>query len=277
LRPFTSDELRRTTVRSATIGVFCIASTLLVALTAVPLRGQTLSPPDADPVTGPESQPPPSAPTGGGTAIDHNQPEPQNSEAVEQGGTTGSRPGNHMFGVLPNYSTVENATDITAVGARAKLTMASLNTFDPYVYPFVGFQATLNHTYGSGASGYLKQYVASLTDNATGNFLTTAVLPSILHQDPRYFERGSGSVLSRVAYAASRSVVTRSDAGQLQFNLSEIGGNAIAAGISNLYYPAAEHSVTGTLTRWGMQVMWDTLSNELKEFWPDVRRKLHGQ
>jgi hypothetical protein len=80
--------------------------------------------------------------------------------------------------------------------------------------------------------------------------------------------------LSRVAYAASRSIVTRSDSGRPQFNISEIGGNALAA--ANAYYPSAERTVTATLSRWGMQVMWDTLSNELKEFWPDVSRKLHG-
>jgi hypothetical protein len=144
------------------------------------------------------------------------------------------------------------------------------------VYPFVGFVATLNHTYGHGVSGFLKQYPASLADNAIGNFLTSAVMPAALHQDPRYFERGSGTFLGRLGYAASRSVVTRSDAGHPQFNLSEIGGNAVAAGLSNLYYPAADRTVTGTLSRWGMQLMWDTLSNELKEFWPDVRSKLHG-
>jgi hypothetical protein len=150
-----------------------------------------------------------------------------------------------------------------------------MNTFDPYVYPFVAFEATLNHTYGSGASAFLKQYPTSLADNALGNFLTSAVMPSLLRQDPRYFERGTGGFLGRVGYAASRSLVTRSDSGHAQFNFSEIGGNLIAAGISNVYYPQVERTVTDTLSRWGMQVMWDTLSNELKEFWPDVRQKLH--
>ena len=57
------------------------------------------------------------------------------------------------------------------------------------------------------------------------------------------------------------------------FNVAEIGGNLLSAGISNVYHPASDRSVSDTLTRWGMQVMWDTLSNELKEFWPDIRRK----
>jgi len=183
----------------------------------------------------------------------------------------------HMFGVLPNYATVENAAAVTAITTRQKFRMASLNTFDPYVYPFVGAVATLNRTYGPGESGYVKQYAASLADNAIGNFLTTAVLPSVFHQDPRYFERGSGGFFSRIAYAASRSVVTRGDSGRAQFNISEIAGNGMAAGLSNIYYPVAARTVTSTLSRWGMQVLWDTLSNELKEFWPDVRQRLHGR
>ena len=70
-------------------------------------------------------------------------------------------------------------------------------------------------------------------------------------------------------------MITRGRSGRSQFNGAEIGGNALAATVSNLYYTPSERTVTGTLTRWGMQVMWDTLSNEMKEFWPDIRAKLH--
>ncbi len=188
-----------------------------------------------------------------------------------------SHGGDHMFGVLPNYTTVERLETAPPLSRQQKFRMASLNTFDPFVYPFVGVVAAINHNYGSGMSGYAKQYAASLADNSIGNFMTTAILPSLLCQDPRYYERGSGSALGRAGYAASRIFVTRADAGQRQFNISEVGGNLVAANLSNLYYPHADRTISDTVTRWGMQLMWDTLSNELKEFWPDVRRKLHHQ
>ena len=149
--------------------------------------------------------------------------------------------------------------------------MAALNSFDPYVFPFVGFVAALP----GGSASYPERYGTALADNTIGNFLTTAIVPTVLRQDPRYFESGEGGVCHRIGYAASRSIITRSRSGQRVFNYSEIGGNAIAAVVSNAYYPSAGRSVSDTLTRWGMQVMWDTLSNELKEFWPDVRRRLH--
>jgi hypothetical protein len=180
--------------------------------------------------------------------------------------------GDRIFGVLPNYTTVEGAKTIQPPTVKQRFRMAEQNSFDPFVFPFVGVVAG----FGAGQSGvgYPRRYGMALADNTIGNFLTTAVLPSALGQDPRYFELGTGSVWHRAGYALSRSVVTRGASGASQFNLSEIGGNALAAGVSNLYYPAADRTLTSTLTRWGTQLMWDAVSNELKEFWPDIRGKI---
>jgi hypothetical protein len=205
-----------------------------------------------------------------------------------------SRTPDRIFGVLANYTTVEAAAQSSPITAKRAFKMAALNSFDPYVFPFVGVVAALGAGQGgtfastmtrrwhqtaaadTGIGDFItRRYPTALADNAIGNFLTTGVLPSLLHQDPRYFELGAGSVWHRAAYAASRSVITRSRTGTPQFNVSEIGGNALAATASNAYYRSVDRSATNTLTRWGMQVMWDTLSNELKEFWPDIRRKLH--
>jgi hypothetical protein len=71
-----------------------------------------------------------------------------------------------------------------------------------------------------------------------------------------------------------RIFITRTDSGRPQFNSSEIAGNLVAAGISNAYIPAQERSLTNTLTNWGTDTGWDTLSNLAKEFWPDVHRFL---
>jgi hypothetical protein len=181
-------------------------------------------------------------------------------------------PSARMFGVLPNYTTVEEGRAAQPLTITQTFKMAARGSFDPYVFPFVGVVAGVNQ---SSNKPYAQRYAIALADNSIGNFLTTAIMPSVTHQDPRYFQSGTGNIARRALYAASRSVITRGASSGAQFNLSEIGGNAIAAGVSNLYYTSsAERTVTAMLSRWVMQVTWDTLSNELKEFWPDIRSSM---
>jgi len=113
-----------------------------------------------------------------------------------------------------------------SVAIRA--TWRRLSSFDPYVFPFVGVMAAINHAPGQA---FPQRYATSLADNSIGNFLTSAVLPLAMRQDPRYFKSGHGGIARRAGYAATRSVVTRGPSGQLQFNVSELGGNLIAAGV----------------------------------------------
>jgi hypothetical protein len=109
------------------------------------------------------------------------------------------------------------------------------------------------------------QYARTLTNKSISNLMTKAIMPSLTHEDPHYYRSGEGGVFSRMAYAAHRS-----------FTLSEVAGTAAAAGLSNIYYSPADRTATGTLTRWGTQMMWDTVANELKEFWPDIRARLRS-
>ena len=182
--------------------------------------------------------------------------------------------------MLPNNGTVEGATEITPIPVREKFTLAFENAFDPFVIPFVGFTAGVAQisgqeaSFGFGASGYAKRYGLAFADNTIGDIMTSAVMPSLLRQDPRYFQLGTGRAAHRFGYAASRVLITRSDAGHRQFNWSDVGGNAISAGLSDLYYPSANRHLSDTATRWGTEVLWDALANELKEFWPDIRRKI---
>ena len=92
--------------------------------------------------------------------------------------------------------------------------------------------------YGQGAQGYAKRYGAAFADVAIGTFLGSAVLPSLLKQDPRYFYKGTGSKTSRTLYAIANSVICKGDNGRWQVNYSNMLGNLAAGGISNLYYPA---------------------------------------
>jgi len=116
------------------------------------------------------------------------------------------------------------------------------------------------------------QLFAAIADRALGVAMKTAVVPSLFGQDARYVASTSCGALRRAGYAASRTVVVRGRLGQSQFNVSEIGGAGVSAALSNVYHSAADRTLGATLTRWGTQVLFDSLSNELKEFWPDIRR-----
>jgi hypothetical protein len=177
-----------------------------------------------------------------------------------------------LFGVLPNSSTIEPQTPYGPITTRQAFGFATQESFDKAVYPFVGVVAYLG--IGQPPASYGKRYAISFADNTVGNYMVTAILPTAFGQDPRYFVRGSGSIFGRFAYAATRAVVTRSRQGRAQFNVSEIGGNVAAAMVSDLYYPPGERNPRVMLMRAASQVMWDTISFECKEFWPDIRRIL---
>src|SRR5712692_9498674 len=104
-----------------------------------------------------------------------------------------------MFGVLPNYSTVEDADRVPAITTKQTFHMAAQNSFDPFVFPFVGVVATMGQ--GRTSAPYAQRYATALADNSIGNFMTSAVFPAVFGQDPRYFERREGGVWRRAGYA----------------------------------------------------------------------------
>ena len=183
-----------------------------------------------------------------------------------------------VFGVLPNYRTAEGSAPFRPISTRQKFDIATKDTFD---YPSYGLAAAFaglsqlqndNPSFGQGSKGYLRRYGSAVADQDLGNYMTEAIIPSLLHEDPRYFRRGHGSFLVRAAYAASRVTVTKTDAGNLRFNSSEFLGNGIVASIGNLYYPD-DTGLRYTAQRMFTQIGTDAFDNMLKEFWPDVKRE----
>jgi len=187
-----------------------------------------------------------------------------------------------IFGVLPNYRTVEIPKPQTPpLTARQKFKLAAEDSFDPYAYvvagAFAGIAQTQNDpkSWGQESWGpYTKRYLASFADQTDENMMTEAVVPALLKQDPRYFRMGSGSFFKRTGYAVSRIWVTRTDSGHTTFNFSEIGGAGLSSAISNLYYPQEDRTLSKNLSRWGIMVGEDTFFNLLKEYWPDIRHKI---
>ena len=120
--------------------------------------------------------------------------------------------------------------------------------------------------YGPGISGYGKRFGAALADSTSTRLIGSAILPSILHQDPRYFYQGSGSITSRTFHAVSSALVTRSDKGNNQPNYSHLGGSLASAGISNLYKPDASRGVGLTFQTFGVNIAGTMVGNIFREF-----------
>jgi hypothetical protein len=184
-----------------------------------------------------------------------------------------------VFGVLPNYRTADGSRPFQPISTKRKFTIAYKDSFDWPVYLTSGAFASLyqledqNPSFGQGLKGYAKRYAGAYGDQAIGNMMTEAIFPSLLREDPRYFRRGEGGKWSRMGYAMSRIFVTRTDAGRSRVNLSELVGNSATVAISNAYYPDTR-TVSDNTQKLGVQLATDMFSNVLKEFWPDIKRKL---
>lgn len=103
--------------------------------------------------------------------------------------------------------------------------------------------------------------------------MTEGIFPTILHQDPRYFRRGQGGGLSRLGYSMGQIFWTHHDSGRMEFNYSEVFGNSTAVAISEIYYKD-ERTGHDAVVSLALQLGVDMTTNVLKEFWPDVDRKL---
>lgn len=200
----------------------------------------------------------------------------QKSGKTPDPGTSNDR----LFYTLPNFLTVPQVAEPPLTSAE-KFKVVARGSFDYVEYFWYAALAGVSQAensepgFGQGAAGYGKRYGAAIADGTIENFMTGAVLPSILRQDPRFYQSGQGTFWHRTGYAMSRIVVTRSDSGHAEFNFSEIVGSALSAGISTYsYHPRADRTLSNTANVWGTQVGYDTVTLVVKEFWPDIRRML---
>jgi len=206
-----------------------------------------------------------------------NAPTSPDIKRQEETGTSNDR----LFYALPNFLTVETK-NVPPLSPAQKFWVVTRGSFDVIQIPWYGLLSGVSQAensepgYGQGASGYGKRYAAYFADGTIENYFTGAILPVVLRQDPRYYQLGKGSFWHRTEYAISRIFVTRTDAGAAQFNYSEIVGSALSSGISTYsYHPHGDRNLRNTASVWGTQVGYDTLTLGVKEFWPDIRRKLN--
>ena len=183
-----------------------------------------------------------------------------------------------ILGIIPNNRTWPSLKEYKPLSAREKFEIARQDSFDRgTVILAAAFAAdaqlsNANPSFGRGVQGYSRYLGASYGDFVIGNYMSEAIYPALLHQDPRYFRRGIGSKWSRLGYSVRQIFWTHTDSDRTEFNYSEIVGNSTAVAISNAYYQD-NRTAADAVTKLGMQIGVDMASNVLKEFWPDVSRR----
>jgi hypothetical protein len=181
-----------------------------------------------------------------------------------------------ILGVMPNFRAVSSGALPPPPTAKEAFKIAAQNSFDYSAFIFVGFTSAIadaegeHRDLGHGVPGYWGYYWRGFVDKTTGNYLVIWALPTVFHQDERYYAMGEGPILKRAFYAATRVFITPDYHGHNSFNASELLGRAMAQGISATYYPSADRTISGLSSKWGYAVMRDAFTNVFREFWPDI-------
>ena len=185
-----------------------------------------------------------------------------------------------IMGILPNFTAVDSNTYLPPLSTREKFDMAMHDSVDYSSFLLVaalageGLATKAIPSFGSGVAGFSRYYWRQFTDQASGTFFTEAIFPTLTHEDPRYYTLGKNGFWKRSCYAISRTFITKNDRGTNEFNISEIGGNASEAALSNLYYPASERGISKSAKNFATQIVITAGANILKEFWPDIRKNI---
>jgi len=182
------------------------------------------------------------------------------------------------MGVMATFNTTRNK-DALPLSAGQKYQLFFKSATDPWAYSLaavvsgIGQANNSNPEWGQGLKGYAKRYGASYSDYFIGNFFGNAVLPALFREDPRYFQKGTGSAGGRFLWAATSTVWCKRDSGKWGPNYANVIGNLIGTSIARVYYPASERNVADTVTD-GLTVTAEGIvGSELIEFWPDMVRR----
>jgi Carboxypeptidase regulatory-like domain len=175
------------------------------------------------------------------------------------------------FGFIPNFYVTYEANP-APLPTRQKFKLAWKSVSDPVTIIGAGAIAGIYQAadefpgYGQGAEGYGKRLGASYADVFVGTMVGSAIFPTLLHQDPRYFYRGTGTIRSRLLYAVSNAVICKGDNKKWQPNYSNFLGSFASGGVSYLYYPASDRSLSLVVQNSVVRIAESSLAGIVQEF-----------
>lgn len=185
---------------------------------------------------------------------------------------------------MPNYRAVSAGAIPPPPAPKEAFKIATQNSFDYSSFVFVGMTSAMSEgrdthpQLGKGMAGFGRYYWRGFVDKTDGNYLVIFALPTLFHQDERYYAMGKGGFWKRSIYSASRVLITPDYHGHNTFNLSEVLGRGIAQGISATYYPSQDRTFSKLAVKYGYALGRDALTNVFREFWPEIATHvLHRQ
>lgn len=182
-----------------------------------------------------------------------------------------------ILGLMPNFRAVSAGALPPPPTSKQAFIIATKNSFDYSSFVFVGITSGLalwteaHPSLGeNGLPAFGEYYWRGLLDKTDGNYLVIWALPTLLHEDERYYAKGEGEFFKRGIYAATRILITPNYQGRNTFNASEVFGRVISQGISSTYYPASDRTVGALAVKFGWAMGRDALTNVFREYWPDI-------
>jgi hypothetical protein len=274
-----------TTGNAALVLFLVLSPTLVRAQATVPDNASGPAPEQQSQQSGPGIVDSATQPDGG------TEPKPQvaaaapapDPTAIEPKTSSEGKQTKRMFWIIPNFAAVSADTELPPLTTREKYALALQDSVDYSSFVWAGMLAGQSMAlrsypeFHNGMAGYSRYYWRAFADQASGSFFTEALVPAVMHEDPRYYTLGRGGFFHRAKYALSRIVVTKMDSGGTGFNYAEIVGNGMEAGLSNLYYPPQERSLHNTAMNYLAQMEAASINNIVREFWPDIRHKMLRQ
>jgi hypothetical protein len=209
--------------------------------------------------------------------VPQQQTDPNSKQApAREGAPPSKQQPKRILGIMPNYRAVSAGAIPPPPTPRQAFKIATENSFDYSSFVFVGLTSAIaegadtHRSFGKGVPGFWSYYWRGFVDKTDGNYWVIFALPTVFHQDERYFAKGSGPLFKRAAYSSTRVFITPNYHGHNSFNASELLGRAIAQGISTTYYPSSDTSAGALAQKWGYAILRDAMTNTFREFWPDI-------
>ena len=230
---------------------------------------QATQPVSGDAQSRPETPPPVQAGTSGGANA------PTQAVTAPEIPVSKQQP-KRILGIMPNYRAVSAGAIPPPPTPKQAFKIATQNSFDYSSFIFVGITSAIaegtnaHPQLGKGMGGYGQYYWRGFVDKTDGNYWVIFALPTLFHQDERYFALGEGGFWKRGTYAATRIFVARTYQGDNTFNVSEVLGRGIAQGISIAYYPSKSRTAGDIASKYAYALGRDALTNVFREFWPDI-------